>query len=253
MWHGVNVICKLQNYKRKNHVILLIFNDEAKDGHYFAVKKLIKLTSWLRWLRSKKQAIINDNNSLQNAQNDALNYQTIEVHPERISKIKLYIIKYNWEGIEFPAGSKDWEKFEQNNKTVDLNILFVPHNTETMRVAYRSEYNHKRKNQVNLLMITDGAKWHYLAITNLSALLEGKSSNHHGDFYCLSCFNSYSSKKKLKEHEEICNNHNRCCTKMSKWFEKILKYNPAEKSFKEPFPLYLDLECLLKETISSKQ
>ena len=135
-----------------------MINDEAKDGHYFAVKNLIKLTSWLRWLRSKKEAIINDNNSLQNALNDALNYQTIEAHPERISKIKSYIIKYNWEGIEFPAGSKDWEKFEQNNKTVDLNILFVPHNTETMRVAYRSEYNHKRKNQVNLLMITDGAK-----------------------------------------------------------------------------------------------
>ena len=31
-------------------------------------------------------------------------------------------------------------------------------------------------------MITDDKKWHYLGITNLSALLEGKSSNHHGDF-----------------------------------------------------------------------
>ena len=175
-----------------------MINDEAKDGHYSAVKNLIKLTSWLRWLRSKKEATINDNNSLQNAPNDALNYQTIEAHPERISKIKSYIIKYNLEGIKFPAWSKDWKKFKQNNKTVDLNILFVPHNTEIIRVAYRSEYNHKRKNQVNLLMITDGAKWHYLAIKNLSALLEGKSSNHHGDFYCLSCFNSYSSKNMKK-------------------------------------------------------
>ena len=81
---------------------------------------------------------------------------------------------------------KDWKKFEQNN-TIALNILFV---SETIRVAYRSDYNHKRKNQVNLLMITDGTKWHYLAISNLSALLQGKSSNHHEDFYCLNCFNS---------------------------------------------------------------
>ena len=51
-------------------------------------------------------------------------------------------------------------------------------------------------------MITDGKKWHYLAITNLSALLQGNSSNHEGDFYCLNCFNSYTSKNKLKEHEE---------------------------------------------------
>ena len=175
-----------------------MINDEAKDGHYSAVKNLIKLTSWLRWLRSKKEATIYFNNSLQNAPNDTLNYQAIEEHPERISKIKSYIIKYNLEGIKFPAWSKDWKKFKQNNKTVDLNILFVPHNTEIIRVAYRSEYNHKCKNQVNLLMITDSAKWHYLAITNLSALLEEKSSNHHGDFYCLSCFNSYSSKNMKK-------------------------------------------------------
>ena len=31
-----------------------------------------------------------------------------------------------------------------------FNILFVPNNTETIRVEYRSEYNHKRKNQENL-------------------------------------------------------------------------------------------------------
>ena len=107
-----------------------------------------------------------------------------------MSKIEPFIIKHNWEGIEFPAGPKEWKKFEQSNKIIALNILFVPHNTETIRVAYRSEYNHKRKNQVNLLMITDGTKWHYLTITNLSALLEGKSSNHHGDFCCLNCYNS---------------------------------------------------------------
>ena len=41
---------------------------------------------------------------------------------------------------------------------------------------------------------------------------------------------------------------------MSKCFEKILKYNPGEKSLKAPFAIYLDLECLLKKkTILSKQ
>ena len=96
-------------------------------------------------------------------------------------------------------------------------------------------------------MITDGMKWHYLAVSNLSALLERRSSNHHGGFYCLNCFNSYTSKNKLKEHEEICNNHNSCCIQMPKYFEKILKYSPGEKSLKVPFAIYLDLECLLKK------
>ena len=34
---------------------------------------------------------------------------------------------------------------------------------------------------------------------------------------------------------------------MPKCFEKILKYNPVEKSLKAPFAIYLDLECLLKK------
>ena len=41
-------------------------------------------------------------------------------------------------------------------------------------------------------------------------------------------------KNKLKEHEEICNNYDSCRIEMSKWVEKILKDNPAEKSLKAP-------------------
>ena len=145
------------NNNCKNNLILLMINDEAKNCFYFAVKNLSELYS-LGWLRSKKEAIINGDNCFQNALNDALNYQNIEKDLQRITKISPYISKYNWEGIEFPVGSKDWKKFEQNNKTIALNILFVPYNTETIRVAYRSEYKHKRKNQVNLLMLPDGNK-----------------------------------------------------------------------------------------------
>ena len=108
------------------------------------------------------------------------------------------------------GGPKSQKNFERNNKTIVLNILFIPKNIKTIRVAYRSEYNHKRKKQVILLMITDGRKWHYLAVTNLSAFLAKTSSNHDEDFICLNCFNSYTTKNKLKEHEEICNNRASC-------------------------------------------
>ena len=151
-----------------------MINDEANNCYYFAVKNLSELNS-LGWLRGKKEAIINGDNDFQNALDDALNYQTIETHPERISKLKPYINKYNWKGIKFPERPEEWMKFERNNKTIAVNILFIPHNTETIRVAYRSEYKHKRKKQVILLMITDGKKWHYLAVTKLSALL---AKNH---------------------------------------------------------------------------
>ena len=67
----------------------------------------------LEWLRSKKEAIINGENDFQNALDDALNYQNIERAPQRISKLRSYINKNNWEEIEFPVGPKDWKKFER--------------------------------------------------------------------------------------------------------------------------------------------
>ena len=89
-------------------------------------------------------------------------------------------------------------------------------------------------------------KWHYLAATNLSVLLQGKSSNHHEDF-CLNCFNSYTTKNKLKEHEEIWNNHDSCHIEIPNWVEKNIKIQAWEKSLKAPFAIYLDWECLLKK------
>ena len=75
--------------------------------------------------------------------------------------------------------------FERNNKEMILNILFVPHNYKEIRPAYISKYNHQRKNQVILLMITDdGERWHYLAVRSLSALLREISSSNNGYFYC---------------------------------------------------------------------
>ena len=94
-------------------------------------------------------------------------------------------------------------------------------------------------------MITDSIKHYYLTVTDLFVLLAKKASNHDGDFCCLNCFNSYISKNKLKEHEEICNNHDSFHIEMPKQAEKILKYIQGEKSLKAPITIYLDLECLL--------
>ena len=82
-----------------------MISNKADYYYYFAVKNLSELKS-LGWLRGKKEAIISNDNSFQNALDDALDYQNIEKQPERISKLKPYINTYNWEGIDFPAGPK---------------------------------------------------------------------------------------------------------------------------------------------------
>ena len=208
------------------------------------------------WIKNKK-ATINpknkDNECFKYAIAAALNHVKIGKDPERISKIKLFNNNCNWKGTEFPSYAKDWKKCEQNNKTIALNILFVPCNTKQIRPAYISKYNIKSDNQVNVLMIANNDKnWHYLTIKSISGFLRRITSNHDGDFYCLNCFHSYTTKKKLEKHQKICKDYDFCHVKMPEENNKILKYNPGEKSLKAPFVIYADLECLL-EKINSCQ
>ena len=91
-----------------------------------------------KWLKDKKSTINPKNNDykcFQYAVTLALNHDKINNHPERISKIKPFIEEYNWKDIDFPSTSKDWKKFELNNE-VALNILYVPHNTKKIEIAY---------------------------------------------------------------------------------------------------------------------
>ena len=96
-------------------------------------------------------------------------------------------------------------------------------------------------------MITDGGKWHYLVVKNLSGLFKGTTSNHYGDFYCLNCFHSYRTKNKLEAHKKICENHDYCHVEIPIKGNNTIKYNHGEKSIKMPFANYADLECLLEK------
>ena len=55
----------------------------------------------------------------------ALNHEEIGKHPERITKIKSFINKYNWEGINYPTKKNNWKKFEKNNLAIALNVLYA--------------------------------------------------------------------------------------------------------------------------------
>ena len=204
-----------------------------------------------KWLKHKKATINLKNNNdkcFQYVVTVALNYKQIKKNPQRISYIKPFIDQYNWKEIDFSSHEKNWEKFELNNKSIAVNVLYVPYNSEKIRHAYKSKYDEKRENNVILLMITDGKKWHYLPVKSLAAaLLRGITSNHKKGFYCLNCFLSYAAKNKLEKHYHVCKNHDHCYVEMPKEDNKILKYNHGENSMKVTFIIYVELEPLLKK------
>ena len=166
-----------------------------------------------QWLKNKKSTMnpkTNDDKCFQYAVTLALNLNRIDNHPER-------------------------------------NILYVPYNTKKINIAYKSKHNLTREKQVILLMISNGEKWHYLTVKNLSGLLRGITSNHNADFYCLNCFCAYSTKNKLEKRKKICENHDCCHVEMPTKDNNIIKYNRGEKPIKMPSTIYADLRCLLEK------
>ena len=144
--------------------------------HYHLQKTSLKRTrsSYIdspEWIKNKKLTINpknNDDNCFGYAIIAPLNHkQKIKNYPQWITNHKPSTDQYDWKGIDFPSHKKNWKNFELNNKSIVLNILFVPYNAEKIRLAYKSKLNFKPKNKVVLSIITDTKEWHYLAVKKL--------------------------------------------------------------------------------------
>ena len=112
--------------------------------HKISLKRGKSYVDSPKWLKNKKATINpknNDDKCFQYAIIAALNHEKFKNHPERTSNLEPFIGEYELKNTDFPATSKDWKKFEQDNNTIALNILFVPYNTKQIRQAYKSDYS----------------------------------------------------------------------------------------------------------------
>ena len=128
------------------------------------------------WIKNKKVTINpvnkNDNTSFQYAITVELNDEEIKKDTQRIINTKLFINKYNWEGINFPSEKDDWKKFEKNNVTIALNVLYVK--KEKIYPAYVSKHNSNRENQVILF---NDSKWRMIALSSHEKIVSAIKRN----------------------------------------------------------------------------
>ena len=126
----------LQNKMRGFNFLYYDFNKTSinRGGSYIDSPK------WLKDKKSTTNPKNNDDKCFQYAVTLAPNLDKIKKDPQRVSKIKPFIEKYNWEDTDFPSTSKDWKKFECNNE-IALNILHVPYNIKQINIAYKSKNN----------------------------------------------------------------------------------------------------------------
>ena len=74
------------------------------------------------------------NVSFQYAVTVGLSYRAIELHPEKILKIKPFINKHKSKGINYLSKIDDWKTFQKNNRKITLNNLII--NEKYMCPAY---------------------------------------------------------------------------------------------------------------------
>ena len=140
----------------------------TKGGTYLPLPKFIE----------RKKAIINpqnqDNECFKWSVIATLHNSDIKCNNNRVSNLRKFESKYDWSDLSFPTSLKDIKKFEFRN-SIAINVLGIEE--KEIYLCRKGTLGEDYK-VVNLLLISEGDKWHYTAIKSLSRLLRTSNSKH---------------------------------------------------------------------------
>ena len=195
-------------------------------------------------LLAKKKAILNpknlDEKCFKWAVIAGLKWEEIDCHPQRVSKLRRYENEFDWSGITYPVSTKNISKFETRNG-IGVNLLAL--NGKTPYIC-RKGGDYERK--VNLMILEEGEKKHYVAIKSLERLLSMANSGHkESQYFCDNCLNGFKNEKSRDNHHEYCISNKSVNIEMPEK-DPIVTYSNGQHQFKVPFIMYADFESILE-------
>ena len=196
------------------------------------------------WLACKK-AIMNPKNEDQEcfkwAVIAASRWEEISNNPERISKLKRFEANFDWSGIGFLVSIKDIKKFELKNQ-VSINLLA----TEDRQIYICRKGGNNCERVINLMLITESNRKHYVAIKSLSRLLQSQNTKHKGkEYFCMNCLQGFWEEHSRNEHVGYCKDNESVRIEMPHR-KPIVEYSDGQFQFKVPFIMYADFESILE-------
>ena len=177
-------------------------------------------------------------------------------NPNDVKHYRPHLSELNMEGIEYPVSLDNIKKFEKQNPKYGINVNILEKNNE---VVPRVICKDKNKVIINLLLISDGEKQHYVWIKNFTRLMSAKvSKDGHELYWCYNCLSHFTSEKVLHSHQDNGCYDNPCAKIVlpePNTEDCYISYKETmmKKQLKVPFIIYADFEALLKEMISNKQ
>ena len=100
--------------------------------------------------------------------------------------------------IEFPVQEKDFSKIEVEN-----NICINVFGYENVMVFSIYLPDPKLEDSVDLLLLIDDDKSHYVYIKDFERFMFHKTRNKNKKWFCKSCFQCFSNENVLTKHKEV--------------------------------------------------
>ena len=97
---------------------------------------------------------------------------------------------------------------------------------------------------LNLLLITQENKSHYVLIKDSNCLMYSKTKDQHKKHHCMSCLQSFTTEEILSNHKKQCLLINGC--QAVNYESGIIKFTNHNKQISILFKIYADTECFLK-------
>ena len=197
-------------------------------------------------LRNSAKGLINmkneDNECFRWCHIRCLNPQ--DKNPQRIKKSdKQHIQDLDYSGIEFPVTTKQYNKIEKQNE-ININVFGYENKQPYPIHVSKEKYN----NQMNLLLITEDDKKHYVLIKDFNSFMYNQTKHKESKHFCMHCLQCFSSERVLNNHRDNCIQVNGTqAVKMPDEDNNILKFNNFHKQQPVPFVIYADFEAITEK------
>ena len=170
----------------------------------------------------------------------ALRWIEIKFNLECMSNLRKFTNNYDWYGLKFPVSIKDINIFEMNND-ISVNVLSVED-----KDIYICRKDCRASREINLMLISEGDRWHYTVIKSLSRLLASKNSKHaHKQYFCNNCLQVFAQELSRDQHYSYCINNEMVRVEMPRKGLTVEFYD-GQNQFKVSFMMYADFEVLLE-------
>ena len=159
-------------------------------------------------------------------------------HPNRVANYTDFEVELDMAGIAFPVTTGDIGRFEAQN-AVSVNVFgYEDAVINPLRLTELRDRPH-----VNLLLLTDGEKRHYVLIKNLSRLIAPRSGYEGASHPCIYCLHVFCRADLLADHTPHCKPHGPQRVKMPSGDDTTLFFKHEDHQLRVPFVIYADFEC----------